>query len=83
VHGAVERHTGVAQHETQLVQAHRFGTLHVGDRLRDDIAGAAALGISTAQAVWFHADDPLAGVEPDFLAFTPADVLTAVARLSA
>ncbi len=56
--------------------------LFVGDRLLDDIAGAAALGMTTAHALWFRADDESAAVEPDFLAFTPADVLTAVNRLA-
>jgi putative hydrolase of the HAD superfamily len=54
--------------------------LFVGDRRRDDVAGAAALGMTTAQAVWFRADED-GDLEPDFLAFTPADVLTAVKRL--
>jgi len=54
--------------------------LFVGDRSLDDVAGAAAAGMSTAQAMWFRADEP-GEVEPDFLAFTPADVLTAVKRL--
>jgi putative hydrolase of the HAD superfamily len=57
-------------------------TLFVGDRLVDDIGGAAALGMTTAQALWFRADDAPGGLEPDFLAFTPADVLTAVERLA-
>ena len=52
----------------------------VGDRLVEDIAGAAAVGMSTVQALWFRADED-GGTEPDFLAFTPADVLTAVKRL--
>ena len=52
----------------------------MGDRLVDDVAGAAAVGMSTAQALWFRADEG-GEVEPDFLAFTPADVLTAVKRL--
>jgi HAD superfamily hydrolase (TIGR01509 family) len=56
--------------------------LHVGDRLDDDVAGAAAVGMTTAQALWFNADDTSAGVEPDFLAFTPMDVLNAVRRLA-
>ena len=54
--------------------------LFVGDRLVDDVGGAAAVGMSTAQALWFRADEG-GDVEPDFLAFTPADVLTAVKRL--
>jgi HAD superfamily hydrolase (TIGR01509 family) len=52
----------------------------VGDRLVDDVGGAAAVGMSTVQALWFRADEG-GEVEPDFLAFTPADVLTAVKRL--
>jgi putative hydrolase of the HAD superfamily len=54
--------------------------LFVGDRSVDDVAGAAAVGMSTTQALWFRTDDP-GEIEPDFLAFTPADVLTAVKRL--
>jgi HAD superfamily hydrolase (TIGR01509 family) len=53
----------------------------VGDRLEADVAGAAALGMTTIQALWFNADDTPAGTEPDFLAFTPMDVLNAVRRL--
>jgi putative hydrolase of the HAD superfamily len=56
--------------------------LFVGDRLRDDVAGAAAVGMTTAQALWFRADDAPADVEPDFMCFTPMDVLTAVRRLA-
>ena len=55
--------------------------LFVGDRLVDDVSGAAAAGMTTAQALWFRADDASAEIEPDFLAFTPADVLTAVKQL--
>jgi putative hydrolase of the HAD superfamily len=53
----------------------------VGDRLVDDVQGAAELGMATVQALWFRADDTPAAVEPDFLAFTPMDVLNAVRRL--
>jgi HAD superfamily hydrolase (TIGR01509 family) len=59
-----------------------LAALHVGDRLVDDVAGAAAVGMTTAQAVWFRADDTAAEVEPDFLVFTPTDVLNAVKRLA-
>jgi putative hydrolase of the HAD superfamily len=57
-------------------------TLFVGDRLVDDVQGPAMLGMSTAQALWFQADDTQTGVEPDFLAFTPMDVLNALRRLA-
>jgi len=56
--------------------------LFVGDRLATDVAGAAALGMKTCQALWFVADEDQE-LEADFRAFTQMDVLTAVKRLSA
>jgi putative hydrolase of the HAD superfamily len=55
--------------------------LFVGDTIATDIAGAAALGMRTCQAVWFRADDDAGGPEPDFQAFSQMDVITVVARL--
>jgi putative hydrolase of the HAD superfamily len=55
--------------------------LFVGDSLAADIAGAAAVGMQTCQALWFRADNGAGTVEPDFRAFTQVDVLTAVRRL--
>ena len=54
--------------------------LFVGDRLREDVEGAAAVGMRTVQALWFRADE--GDAEPDFRAFTPHDVLNAVRRLN-
>ncbi len=56
--------------------------LHVGDRLVDDIEGAGAVGMLTAQALWFGADAGAAEVEPDFLAFVTPDVLKIARRLA-
>lgn len=56
--------------------------LFVGDRVVDDVAGAAAVGMTTVQALWFRVDDGAAAVEPDFLAFTPVDVLAAARELA-
>jgi putative hydrolase of the HAD superfamily len=53
--------------------------LFVGDTLTD-LAGAAALGMRTCQALWFNADEGDA-IEADFRAFTQMDVLTVVKRL--
>jgi HAD superfamily hydrolase (TIGR01509 family) len=53
----------------------------VGDKLREDVGGAAALGMTTVQALWFAADDSTGGPEPDFQAFTQMDVLNVVVRL--
>jgi len=52
----------------------------VGDRVREDVAGAAAVGMRTVQAFWFRAEE--GDAEPDFRAFTPHDVLNAVRRLN-
>jgi putative hydrolase of the HAD superfamily len=66
--------------ETLGVEPER--ALFVGDSLKADIGGAAALGMHTCQALWFRADDDPEGPEPEFQAFTQIDVLTAVKRLS-
>jgi putative hydrolase of the HAD superfamily len=57
--------------------------LFVGDRLYEDVRGAAELGMSTVQAVWFRADEHPEGGEPDFQAFTQMDVLNVATRLLA
>ena len=56
--------------------------MFVGDRLETDVQGAANLGMTTVQALWFAADDSTLGIEPDFMAFTPMDVLNAVRRVA-
>jgi putative hydrolase of the HAD superfamily len=56
-------------------------TMFVGDDLETDVQGPANLGMTTVQALWFRADDT-SGIEPDFMAFTPMDVLNAAARLA-
>lgn len=55
--------------------------LFVGDDLVGDVQGAAAVGMHTAQALWFRADDT-EGIEPDFAAVTAVDVLNAARRLA-
>ena len=61
------------------VEAER--TLFVGDKLREDVGGAAAVGMRTVQALWFRADEA-DGIEPDHQAFTQMDVLNIVRRLN-
>lgn len=56
-------------------------TMFVGDDLIADVRGAANVGMTTVQALWFRADDT-PGIEADFMAFTPMDVLNAVRRLA-
>ena len=55
-------------------------SLFVGDTLATDVAGAAALGMHTCQALWFRADEDVEP-EPEFQAFTHMDVLTIAGRL--
>jgi len=57
--------------------------LFVGDRLYEDVRGAAELGMATVQAVWFRADENPEGGEPDYQAFTQMDVLNVADRLLA
>ena len=50
--------------------------MFVGDHLDTDVQGARQVGMTTVQALWFRADD-IPGSRPDFMAFTPMDVLNA------
>lgn len=56
--------------------------MYVGDDLVSDVQGAAEVGMTTVQAMWFRADDSPQPIEPDYLAFTPMDVLNIVRRLA-
>jgi putative hydrolase of the HAD superfamily len=56
--------------------------LFVGDRLYEDVRGAAEVGMRTVQALWHRADENAQGGEPDFQAFTQMDVLSIVRRLN-
>jgi putative hydrolase of the HAD superfamily len=55
--------------------------LFVGDRRFEDVRGAKEVGMRTVQAYWFRADEDERGLEADFEAFTPMDVLNIVRRL--
>jgi HAD superfamily hydrolase (TIGR01509 family) len=68
-------------HACRELQVDPLDTMFVGDDLETDVQGPANLGMTTVQALWFRADDT-SGIEPDFMAFTPMDVLNAVARLA-
>jgi putative hydrolase of the HAD superfamily len=58
-------------------------SVFVGDRLEADIRGAADLGMTTIQAMWFRAEEHENGIQPDHRAFTMVDVLNVVERLLA
>jgi putative hydrolase of the HAD superfamily len=75
-------HPAIFQRALDRLGVEPAATLFVGDTLATDVAGAAALGMPTCQALWFRADEDEGATEPDFRAFTQMDVLTAVRRLS-
>src|SRR4051812_8055903 len=68
-------------HALALLAVEPENAVFVGDRLETDVQGAARVGMTTVQALWFRADDT-PGIEPDFMAFTPMDILNLVGRLA-
>ena len=72
---------GIFLHACRQLEVDAAATMYVGDNLVTDVQGAADVGMTTVQALWFRADDT-PGIEPDFMAFTPMDVLNAVLRLA-
>jgi putative hydrolase of the HAD superfamily len=80
--GARKPDRAVFEHALALLGVPPEHALFVGDRLVDDVQGAAEMGMTTVQALWFRADDDTSGIEPDFMAFTPMDVLNAVRRVA-
>jgi putative hydrolase of the HAD superfamily len=75
-------HPAIFERALEALGVRPSDALFVGDMLATDIAGAAALGMHTCQAVWFRADEAADGPEPDFQAFSQPDVMTVVRRLS-
>lgn len=73
---------GIFLHALEELEVDASDAMFVGDSLETDVQGAAEVGMSTVQALWFRADDSSVGIEPDFMAFTPMDVLNAVRRLA-
>jgi putative hydrolase of the HAD superfamily len=75
-------HAAIFERALAALDVAPANALFVGDRLHEDVGGAAALGMRTVQALWFRADEDADGVEPDFQAFTPLDVLNIARRLA-
>lgn len=73
--------SGEVQEALAMLDVEPEAGMFIGDRLAD-VQRAAAAGMTTVQALWFVADDQLTGVEPDFLAFTPMDVLNIALRVA-
>ena len=80
--GARKPDPAIFRRALQDLEVDPFDAMFVGDRLDHDIRGAGELGLVTVQALWFEAHDAPSEPEPDFMAFTPMDVLSAVQRLA-
>jgi putative hydrolase of the HAD superfamily len=80
--GKRKPHPAIFERALDVLGVRPEETLFVGDRLFEDVRGAADLGMRTVQAVWFTADENPDGREADFQAFTPHDVLNVVRRLN-
>ena len=80
--GAAKPDPAIFRRALEELGVEPFATMFVGDRLDTDVQGAANLGMTTVQALWFSADDSTGSIEPDFLAFTPMDVLNVVRRVA-
>jgi putative hydrolase of the HAD superfamily len=80
--GVCKPEPAIFLHALEQLGVDPVDAVYVGDRVDVDVQGAADVGMTTIQALWFNADDTPAAVEPDFMAFTPMDVLNAVRRLA-
>jgi putative hydrolase of the HAD superfamily len=80
--GVRKPHPAIFERALGALEVEPERTLFVGDRLYEDVRGAGELGMATAQALWFRADEHPDGREPDHRAFTQMDVLNIVGRMS-
>jgi len=80
--GLRKPHPEIFERALEALQVEAERSLFVGDRLYEDVRGAAEVGMTTVQALWFRADDHPDGAEPDHQAFTQLDVLNIVRRLN-
>ena len=79
--GKRKPHPSIFERALEALGVEPQEALFVGDSLYHDVGGAASLGMTTVQALWFRADRDDRGIEPDYEAFTPMDVLNVVRRL--
>ena len=81
--GKRKPHPEIFERALSALEAAPEEALFVGDRLYEDVRGAAQVGMTTVQALWFRADENPEGREPDHQAFTQMDVLNIADRLLA
>ncbi len=81
--GMRKPHALIFEQALAALEVEPADALFVGDRLYEDVRGAAEVGMRTVQALWFREDEHPDGGEPDFRARTPMDVLAAADGLLA
>ena len=81
--GMRKPHPAIFERALEALGVEPERALFVGDRLFEDVRGAAEVGMTTVQALWFRADEHPDGAEPDHQAFTQLDVLNIARRLAA
>ncbi|MFL5921399.1 MAG: HAD family hydrolase [Gaiellaceae bacterium] len=81
--GMRKPHPAIFERALEALEVDAEHALFVGDRLYEDVRGAAEVGMTTVQALWFRADEHPDGAEPDHQAFTQLDVLNVVRRIAA
>ena len=81
--GMRKPHPAIFERALEALEVEPENALFVGDRLFEDVRGAAELGMTTVQALWYRADEHPDGAEPDHQAFTQLDVLNVARRLAA
>jgi putative hydrolase of the HAD superfamily len=81
--GKRKPHPEIFQRALDALDVAAREALFVGDRLYEDVGGAAGIGMRTVQAVWFRADEHPDGGDPDFVAVNQYDVLNIADRLAA
>ncbi len=80
--GIRKPHPAIFERALEALEVDPAHALFVGDRLYEDVRGAAELGMTTVQALWVRADEHPEGAEPDYQAFTQMDVLNIARRLA-
>ena len=80
--GTRKPHPAIFERALEAIGVEPEQALFVGDRLYEDVRGAAEVGMTTVQALWFRADEHPDGAEPDHQAFTQLDVLNIARRLA-
>jgi putative hydrolase of the HAD superfamily len=80
--GMRKPHPEIFERALEALEVDPDRALFVGDRLYEDVRGAAEVGMTTVQALWFRVDEHPDGFEPDHQAFTQLDVLNIARRLA-